>query len=251
MRPPLRTCLRISKRVKEDPDMKKINLKNAMALFGMLSAMLILNSCAETKVLVQEEKAAKLVNESIMLITPVAMKQNLEKECIRLGSSFQVEIKKRVKGAVIYSYDVPGLRPLSTWDNMVKNGEINKSEAASMAKSIGCSSVVTVRVLEYKQYPPFKMVIEMLWIDSDTGNLIGSLYNDVDVTDSAINYRYRCFSGQGPVKELYEEFAYSEDVFHTASLSPDSFKTFAAAFCSVVMFENAGKIPWWYFWRTI
>ena len=217
-----------------------------VALFA--TGLLALCSCNTTKVDVQKERASFLMTQPILLITPISGLQTSEKTCETLGSYFSVEVPKRVKGNVVYSRNVPGLREMSTWLNLVKNGELNTNEAASMAKTIGCQSVVVVQVLEFKQYPPFKMVVLMHWIDSDTGNVVGKVYNDVDVSDTQVNYRYRCFSGQGPLKEIYEEFNFSEDLYQTASLMPEKFKLFVAAFTSNVMFKTAEDSSWQY-WR--
>ena len=205
-------------------------------------------SCNSTKIDIQKERSAFLLTQPMLLIMPISGLSSSEKTCETLGSYFSVEVPKRVKGNVIYSRNVPGLKDLSTWANMVKNGELNCNEAAAMAKTIGCQSAIVVQVLEFKQYPPFKMVVVMHWIDADTGNIVGKVYNDVDASDTQVNYRYRCFSGQGPLKEIYEEFNFSEDLFQTASLMPEKFKLFVAAFTSNVMFKTAEDASW-QFWR--
>lgn len=209
---------------------------------------LSLCACNTTKVDVQKERASFLLTQPILLVMPVSGLPSSERLCSSLGSYFSVEVPKRVKGNVIYTSNVQGLKDLASFSNIVKNGELNGNEAASMAKTIGCQSAIVVQILEFKQYPPFKMVVEMLWVDAETGNIVGKVYNDVDASDTQVNYRYRCFSGQGPLKELYEEFSYSEDLFKTASLSPEKFKLFVAAFTSNVMFKTAEDSSWQY-WR--
>lgn len=224
---------------------KTVGLTASVAFAVMLSALC---SCNNTKVDLQKERCAFLLGQPILLMMPISALQTSEKTCESLGSYLSVEVPKRVKGNVIYSRNVQGLRDLSNWQNLTENGEINCNEVAAMAKTVGCQSAITVQILEYKQYPPFKMVVMMHWIDADTGNIVGKVYNDVDASDTAVNYRYRCFSGQGPLKELYEEFSFSEDLYHTASLSPERFKLFVATFTSNVMFKTAEDSSW-QFWR--
>lgn len=217
----------------------------AAALFALAS---LLAGCNNTKVDVQKERAAFLLTQPALLIAPVSSIAASERLCDSLGSYFSVEVPKRFKGNVIYSKNVPGLKDGSVFSNLVKNGELNCNEAASMAKTIGCQSALTIQILEYKQYPPFKMVVVMHWIDAETGNIVGKVYNDVDASDTQVNYRYRCFSGQGPMKELYEEFNFSEDLYQTANLSPEQFKRFVSAFTSNVMFKTAEDSSW-QLWR--
>lgn len=224
--------------------------KFCVSLAGVLS-LAALCSCATTKVEVQQERAELLIKEPMLLIVPLANSSYMDKTCETLGTYFKGEVPKRVKGKVVYSSDIPGLKTLATWDNLIKNGELNANEVATMAKTIGCASALSIQVLDYQSYPPFRMIVQLLWVDAETGNVIGRLYNDVDISDSQVNYRYRSFSGQGPVKELYEEFAYSEDLYHTSYLMPERFKLFVAAFSATIMFQEVGAVPWWYFWRTI
>jgi hypothetical protein len=225
-------------------------LKILPGLLAVFFALALLNSCNSVKVDVQKERAAFLLTQPVLVLMPISPLPNSVRLCDSMGAYFSVEVPKRIKGSVVYSQTVPGLKDLSTWANLVKNGEINVNEAASMAKTIGCQSVITVQILEFKLYPPFKTVLIMHWIDADTGNVIGKVYNDVDVGDTQVNYRYRCFSGQGPLKEVYEEFSYSEDLFQTANLSPEKFKLFAAAFTANVMFKTAEDADWRW-WRVL
>jgi hypothetical protein len=167
-----------------------------------------------------------------------------------LGEYFNVELPQRVNGQVVYSKNVSTLKEVVTWENMIQNGVVNTNEAATIAKTMGCDSAVTIRILELKHYPPFRMVIIMLWIDAQTGNVIGRLYNDVDLSDSETNYRFKNFVGQGPAKDVYEKFFYSEDLYHSAFLMPNEFRRFVAAYSTAIMFQSVTDIPWWWFWRS-
>ncbi|OPY85642.1 MAG: hypothetical protein A4E65_00087 [Syntrophorhabdus sp. PtaU1.Bin153] len=133
---------------------------------------------------------------------------------------------------------------------MVKNGTLNAPEMATIAKTVGCNSVITCQILEYQQYPPFRLVCQYLWIDTATGNTIGRLYHDINIADSDTNYRFKNYAGQGPAKQLYEEFFYSEDLYQSAYLSPEEFRRFCASYSAVVMFQEVKDIPWWWFWRS-
>ncbi len=219
-------------------------------LLPCLLLALLMASCNTTRVDVQKERAKVLIAQPILLLSPVTNLPQMERACDSLGSYFSVEVPKRSKGNVLYSKNIPGLKSLATWDNLVKNGDINSSELASMAKAVGCQSVIAVQILEYNQYPPFKMVVVMVWIDSETGNIIGKIYNDVDIGDTQINYRYKSFSGQGPLKVLSEEFIYKEDLYQTAYLMPEKFKLFVASFTTNILFKEAEDETWWW-WRIL
>jgi len=215
---------------------------------GLLAAALC--SCNSTKAEVQKDRAKVLLSQPILIVSPVSNLPQMEKTCDTLGGYFNVEVSKRAKGNVLYSKNIPGLKPLSNWDNLVKNGDVNANELASMAKAVGCQSAIAVEILEYNQYPPFKMVIVMIWIEAETGNIVGKVYNDVDIGDTQINYHYKSFSGQGPLKQLYEEFQFSEDLYQTAYLMPEKFKLFVAAFTTNVLFKEAEDESWW-LWRVL
>ncbi len=218
-----------------------------VASFALLP---LLSSCNSSKVSVEQQICELRIKEPIFLLPPVAQSIQMNQLCETLGAYYNVELPKRVKGQVVYAKNIDSLKEVLTWNNLMKNGAVNAREAAAIGKSNGCDSVLAIQIMNAQMYPPFRMVVAMQWIDCDTANIIGRLYQDVDLTDSETKYRFRNFVGQGPAKEVYEEFAYSEALYQTASLKPEEFKRFVAAYSATLLFGETSDFPWWMFWRS-
>lgn len=218
---------------------------------GALALCLVICAgCASTRVdTPQAELAHQRLTEPLIVIPPISYDPDLEDTCDSLGDYLCVEVPKRFDGKVIYAEDIQSLRSVVTWNNLIKNGAIDCQEVATIARATGCKSALATHVINTKPYPPFRMVVSMLWIDARTGDVISRLYNDVDLTDSDTKYKYSNFVGQGPAKELYERFFYSEDLLQTAMLSPERFMHFVAAHSVKVTFGDRHDVPWWYLWR--
>lgn len=232
------------------PAIKKGNILRLGIMLATVSFLFA--GCVSRKVNILEEDTAKLrINEPILLFPPLTSNSRLNLVCKKLGKYFSIEVPKRVNGPVIYASNIDALETARTWNNLIKNGTVNTMEAATIGKTVGCNSVLTCQILEIKQYPPFRMVVLLYWIDSETGNIIGKLYQDIDISDSETSYRYSNFVGQGISKDVYEQVFYSEDRYHSAYLMPQEFYRFVAAYTSRVLFGDINKYPWWWFWRTV
>ncbi|OGV54725.1 MAG: hypothetical protein A2X49_09640 [Lentisphaerae bacterium GWF2_52_8] len=233
--------------------MKELILRIRMAaIFAMAGlAIFLAAGCASTKVVIlAPEMAEERTKEPLLLLPPVASRPELLSTASALGKYLNVEVPKRVSGTVTYGGNIDSLKNIATWNNLIKNGSLNASEMAAIGKTVGCNSVLGCQILELNPYPPFRMVNQYLWVDSETGNVIARLYHDINLADSETNYRFKNYAGQGPAKQLYEAFFYSEDLYQTAYLMPEEFNRFSAAFSAAVLFEEARKIPWWLFWRS-
>ncbi len=215
-------------------------------------ALLLSASCSSTRVNINEIELARVrINEPVLVIPPLTANPRLNIVAKDLGKYYRIEVPKRVNGGVIYAEDIPALNEAQSWNNLIKNGAVNSMEAASMAKNVGCNSALSVQILEIKQFPPFRIVVQLLWVDSSTGNIIGKLFQDIDVSDTETEHRFKSFSGQGPGQEVYERVMYSKDKYQTAYLMPQQFFHFAAAYSTRVLFGEASDFPWWFFWRTL
>lgn len=230
----------------------KLSIKKIRALCTLpILSLLVICGCTSTRVHILEDDTAKArIDEPILLFKPITRDSLLKNVCLSLGSFYSIELPKRVNGQVVYSENVDAMGGAEERSNIMKNGVINTKEVAAIASTLGCNSALTVQLIEIKRYPPFRMVIELLWIDSKTGDVIGKLYQDVDLTDSETNYRFSNFVGQGPAKEFYERFFYSQDLYQSAYLSPLRFRHFVAAYTTRVLFGDIGVVPWWIFWRS-
>lgn len=219
-----------------------------LLLFAFLT--LLVSGCSSTRLHIDEQALAELrMKEPLLLFPPLTSNTKLNRISEDLGRCYNVEVPKRVHGTVIYSNNIETLSHAQSWNNLIKNGAVNTMEAAAIGKSVGCSSVLTCQIMSINQYPPFRMVVNLLWIDSDTGTIIGRLYQDIDLSDSETNYRFSNFVGQGPAKEVYEKLWYSQDLYQTAYLMPQEFFRFTAAYTTRMLFGEVSSFPWWYFWR--
>ncbi|OGV31298.1 MAG: hypothetical protein A2020_01610 [Lentisphaerae bacterium GWF2_45_14] len=228
--------------------------RTAAALILFASAV-FLQSCVSRQIHMHQELLAKQrFNESILLFPPLSSDSRLNSLINDMGKYYNTEIPKRMKGQVIYAQNIEAFEQqnnVRAWNGLMKNGSINIDEAAAMGRTLGTKSVLTCQILEVNQYPPFRMVVKLNWIDTDTATSIGSLYQDVDLSDSETNYRYRNFAGGGLVAQAYEQVFYSEDKYQTAYLMPQEFYRFVAAFTTEVLFGQTKEYPWWWFWRSV
>jgi hypothetical protein len=220
----------------------------SLSLFILFLAV----GCVSRKVtILTKELAKQRINEPVLVFPPLTSKSNLSNVAEKLGRYYSLEVPKRVNGPVVYASNIDSLKDASDWHNLIKNGTVNTMEVAAMGKALNCSSVLTCRILEINQYPPFRIVLQLNWIDSDSGNIIGKLYQDIDLADSETKYRYKNYVGQGLAAEAYEQIFYSEDKYQTAYLMPQEFYRYAASYTCNVLFGDVKDFPWWWFWRSI
>lgn len=224
-------------------------------LLAISVSLLFLQGCVSRQTYLRQEALAKQrLNESILLFPPLSANSRYNSIVKDLGRYYNVEIPKRMKGQVIYAsniQEVSHVDNVAAWNNLVKNGSINVGEAAAIGETVGAKSVLTCQILAINQYPPFRMVVQLEWIDTDSATIIGSLYQDIDLADSETNYRYKNFVGGGLAAQAYEQIFYSEDKYQTAYLMPQEFYRFVAAYSCEVLFHMTDEYPWWWFWRTI
>ena len=217
-----------------------------------LATVLFITSCASTnKVIKSKELAMIEIEKPILIITPLTNDVELDKMAKTLGTAFSAEIPKLINGQVVYAQNISSLEKTLNWDNLVKNGVINIQECITMAETVGCSSVFVCRIIEYKKYPPFRMVLNMMWIDVETGDILAKAYNNVDVMDFETEQKFATFSGHGPIKRVYEQFSYSSDLQHSAALSPKKFSHYVAAQSTQLMFSDLFEVEWYRFWNVL
>jgi len=236
---------------------KRIEILKALRILTVPLAVLSFISifcagCSSTRVNIEEIELARVrINEPVLLFPPLTPNPRLNVVAADLGRYYRGEIPKRTNGPVVYADDINALVEAQKWNNLIKNGTVNSMEAAIIGKNLGCDSVITIQIMDIDQYPPFRMTINMLWIDSSTGNVIGKLFQDIDLADSETNHRFSSFVGQGPAREVYEKIMYSKDVYQTSYLKPQDFYRFVAAYSTRVLFGEVSDVPWWFFWRTL
>jgi len=231
--------------------MIKIN-KYAVCSIMLVVTLALFTGCASTRLTVKsKELALTKVDKAILIIPPLSPNLSDEKACERLGLAFTSEIPKLINGQIIYARNIEALQKTISWSNLMKNGAINTDEVVTMAKTVGCSTALTCRIIEYKKYPPFKMVVSLLWIDVETESIIARAYNNVDIADYETEHKFATFAGHGPVKRVYEELTYSTDTKHSASLSPNKFCDYVSAHSTQMLFGDLFEVPWYKFWNIL
>lgn len=227
-------------------------LSRALSL-AVLGCLMMAAGCSSYHSnIANEDLSQKRLLEPILVLPPVSSNPTLKSYCASLGMDFSVEVARVIeKGQVIYGPDIKTLDAALTWNNLILNGEFNADEMAAMAKHANCKSVLGIELRDIRHYPPMRTVIYMTWFDAETGDVIAKVYNDVDMTDWKTERIYGNYIGYGPAKMLEEQFRYSEDSLHTASLSPERFRQFVAAYSVNLMFGKA-QVGWWYrFWNAL
>lgn len=212
----------------------------------------LITSCASTKVTVlNKERALLEIEKPILVIPPLSDDIELKDVCNVLGDAFTSEIPKLINGPVIYAKNIRSLDNSLGWNNLIKNGSVNLEECITIAKNVGCSSIFVCRILEYKKYPPFKMVVVLKWIDVETGDILAKAYNNVDILDPETANKFSTFSNHGPIRKVYEQFDYRTEREHSASLSPKQFDQYVAANSTQLLFGDLFDVEWYKLWNIL
>jgi len=231
-------------------------MKNIHHLFSSVivtvSCVFLVCSCASSKLTVKSKELAMMeIEKPILVIPPIAADISLLKPAGILGRAFSSEIPKMINGQVVYANNVRALENSLSWNNLVRNGVIDTQECITIAKTVECSSVFACRIIEFKKYPPFRMVVNLMWIDVETGDILAKAYNNVDMMDFETEQKFAAFSGHGVVKRGYEKLTYSTELKHTASLSPKKFCEYVAANSTQMLFGDLYEVPWYRFWSVL
>lgn len=223
-----------------------------MTFLAPVAALIMTGCTSYHSNITNQPLADKRSTQMILLLPPVSPEPNLLMYAGELGSDFNIELARVItKGEVVYGCDVRSLGTALTWNNLILNGEFNADEISSMAKHVGCQSVLAVELRDVQQYPPQRAVVYLYWYDADTAKLIGRVYNDVDMNDWKTRRIYGNYIDYGPLKMLEEKLFYSEDQLQTASLSPQRFRQFVAAYSVNLLFGQM-EYGWFYrFWNAI
>ncbi len=231
----------------------KTKILSSFRVVMPLLGILLLAACSSPRVeLISKETAISRSKEPLLIISPLSPEESLKNDCEQLGNFFLIAISSRIKGQITYSGNIESLKKAVNWGNLINNGTVNVKEVATISRTIGCNSAVTIRILDFKRYPPFRMVVEVLWIDSLSNIVLGRLYDDIDMTNTDTSYKFNNYVGDGPARTTYETFTYApyQGISQTASLKPSTFMNFVADSCAEAMFggETLGISSWWY-WR--
>jgi len=236
--------------------MKKILtvLKLQSLCLSLLAGIgLMLSGCTYPKINQFDPVTARArFSEPILLIPPLNPNVEMVKPMKILGQFYLSAINNRINNQLTYAGNIESLEKTIMPENMIINGMVNIKEAAGIARTLGCNSVITIRVHEFKQYPPFRIVLEMQWIDAQTGNNLSRLYQIVDMTDAETDYRFSSYVGDGPARYAYEQFAYYKGLSETASLQPAVFLNFTAFYSTKILFDQIEDSTFsWRFWYLL
>ncbi len=209
--------------------MFKIQIKNLC----FLSCLLLAAGCNtnQPQLISDQIQSMAELNQPILIITPISSEPNFKEICANLGENLHFELSKIANTKIIYSKNIESLQSLVKWENLITNGELNSKELAAMGKAIQCSSVLACRVLEVSQYPPQRMILQFVWVESETQRQICSLTEDINLMNKEINKRYGEFN-YGKKLTFPTKFNTKklEIVKQAAALSTKDFRRFVATY---------------------
>lgn len=230
-----------------------MNIDSIRQLVPAILCAIFLSACSTPKVkYIDPPLSRNRAQEPVFLVPPLNPDPGMKDICSELGRYYLNAFSANLPGQVTYAGNIESLTRAMLWDNIVNNGQVNTKEVSTIARTLGCNSAFTVRVMLYKQYPPFRMVVEMLWIDCLSGNVIAKLYDDVDMTNSDVAYRFENYVGDGPTRTVYETFTVApyKGLAKTAELKPSTFLNFVADYSTNIMVSEAtDKWYAWWLWR--
>ena len=221
-------------------------------LFSSLIAlvfMLLLSGCTTPRIeYLKRDVALDCFNKRMLLINPVSVKKSNAKYASGIGKGFKVVLNKKFGGQVVYSGDIKELSGKMTYDAVMRDGVFNIEELSALGGQLKVDSVMVCELVDYKPYPPFRAVLSLAWFDVKSKNFIARLYHSVDLEEIETRQRFGSFVGDGAARELYELVFYSKAKYETAMLQPEVFNSFAAAYCSEIMFDDILERRSWRMW---
>jgi hypothetical protein len=230
----------------------KISPQQTIKVFKSLFACLLFCSCASNKVRIPDRGLAlSNMEKKILIFPPIAKDKHLKKITEIMGRTFYSDIPKLVDAPILYAKNIPNLEESLTWENLMKDGELNINECLTIAKTTHSDSIFVCEVLDYKKYPPFKMVVNLIWIETKTGKIIAQAYNNVDMIDEETVQRFASYAGNGSIERVYEFLTYRSDIKHSASLSPTKFVQFVSAHSTELIFDSVYGSEWHKIWNIL
>jgi len=222
-----------------------------LAVVAVVATGVFLTSCSSPRIKYYDESVAlSRYKESIMLVPPLSQDPLMYENCQELGKFYQMALSQYTQGQITNAGTIPSLKLSIQWENIIKNGNVNLKEVTTIARTLGCNSAVTVNVIDFKRYPPFRMVVDIIWVDCLSGNMIARMYDDIDMTDSETSYRFENYIGDGYARSVYEQFTPYKALSQTAALKPTVFFQFVADYSTrQIMDEVSDSSTSWRFWR--
>ncbi len=196
------------------------------------------------------EIAIKRFNEPMLLIQPITKNIDNQKYTGTIGDNLKNVLNKKFGGRVIYSDDIKGLKQQFSYDDLLKNGQVDSEEIVKLGNLLKTNSVLICEIIDYNPFPPFRATADLTWFDTTSGKILARLYQNIDLNDLETRHRYSAYAGDGMSRTIYEFYFYSKSRSQTASLMPQTFMKFVADYSSEVLFNDiAEKRTWrmWYF----
>ncbi|MDD3119775.1 MAG: hypothetical protein PHQ27_11395, partial [Victivallales bacterium] len=187
-----------------------------------------------------EDLALSRYREAIMLFPPLGRDALPADYRGELGKYYQMALSRYTQGQITCANTIPDLKSALQPGNLMINGTVNMKEVTAIARTVGGNSALTIRVIEFKRYPPFRMVVEIIWLDCLSGNMIARMYDDIDMTDTETSYRFDNYIGDGYARSLYEQFTHYKALAETAALKPTVFMQFVADYTIRKLTDQVG-----------
>ena len=226
----------------------QLSMTVAAILIGIL-----LPSCSSPRIKYYDESlAVARYKEALMLVPPLSQDPLLNDSCQELGKYYQMSLSQYTQAQVTNAGTIPALKQSIMWENLINNGNVNLKEVSTIARTLGCNSAITIQIIDYKRFPPFRMVVDVIWVDCLSGNIIARMYDDIDMTDAETSYRFENYIGDGYVRSVYEQFTPYKALSKTAALKPSIFLQFVANYSTrKIMDQVSDSSTSWRFWRIL
>ncbi len=207
-------------------------------MISMLCTLFV--SCTTTsnqlKVL-NNDLSNKNLKTKTMLLTPITKEYENKVFAKTLGDFMFLELSKQVKSELLYSENIPSLKELISWDNIIKNGMVNIPELQTIAKTFKCQSFVIIQLLEVNKFSPFRCVKILTWVNTEDGKTLSKIYFDADLRVGEVKRSFRKYIEQND-EYLTDKVFTNDERFQTSYLKPESFMRFVAYQSIQTIFEK-------------
>ncbi len=215
----------------------------------LIPMSLILMSCTTTKQLtvLNNDLSENHLKEKTMLLQPITKNRQNDLFATKLGNYIFLELAKQVKGDLLYSANIPSLKEVVTWDNILKNGVVNMVELQSIAQTFKCKTFIIVQLLEVNKFSPFRCVEVLTWVNTEDGKSISKIYFDADLRVGTVKQIFREYIEQND-EYMTDKLFTNDELFQTSYLKPESFMRFVAFQSSKTLFEKF-ETKWYDFYK--
>ncbi len=208
--------------------MKAVRIILRTTAFALIS---LVAGCTTTKQPQMSYDDLSGFSGTILVVPPIAVNDRYSELRDDLGNHLHTELSRVPGSNVVNGTVIPALEPLRRWDNLVKNGEVQVSEVATIARTLACRTVIVGLLHESTSYPPQRLTLELIWLDAMNPVHTVATVSVIDLKNESMRDAYQTFvTGSKPKSRLMRRNQAVPSAMHTALISPREFRRFAAAF---------------------